>query len=217
MPLGLLSNRHTSAAAGAILVYGLTLQCVPYLLTLHFQDVLGYDALRSGLAFLGPTLGITAGNLAAERLIPHLGLRGTLVLSLVTGAAGTALLASSLSAGGSCPALLPGLVGFGLGVGLSFNTMFILASTGVAPHEQGAVSGLASTVLQAGSGAGLAVLVAVAGHGATGPAGETLRATATAADGLRLAVLTAAAVAVTGVAAALAVPRGPRSRRRAGV
>ncbi|MGI5286021.1 MFS transporter [Nonomuraea polychroma] len=205
MPLRLLANRHTSAAAGAILVYGLTLQCVPYFLTLHFQDVLGYDALRSGLAFLGPTLGITAGNLISERLIPLLGLRGTMILSVLVGVAGTVVLALSLSVGGSYSGLLAGLIGFGLGAGLSFNTMFIVATTGVAAHEQGAVSGLASTVLQAGSSAGLAVLVAVAGRDTTGLTGVAARAATV--DGLRSALLVAAAIAVTGVLAALTLPR----------
>ncbi|MGP3916820.1 MFS transporter [Nonomuraea sp. 10N515B] len=208
MPLRLLANRHTSAAAGAILVYGLTLQCVPYFLTLHFQDVLGYDAMRSGLAFLGPTLGITAGNLISERLIPRLGLRGTMILSVLVGVAGTVVLGLSLSVGGSYSGLLAGLIGFGLGAGLSFNTMFIVAATGVAAHEQGAVSGLASTVLQAGSSAGLAVLVAVAGRDTNGLTGEAVRAATV--DGLRSALLVAAVIAVTGVLAGLTLPRAPR-------
>ncbi|MDP4506002.1 MFS transporter [Nonomuraea turcica] len=208
MPLRLLANRHTSAAAGAILVYGLTLQCVPYFLTLHFQDVLGYDAMRSGLAFLGPTLGITAGNLLSERLIPRLGLRGTMILSVLVGVAGTVVLALSLSVGGSYAGLLAGLLGFGLGAGLSFNTMFIVAATGVAPHEQGAVSGLASTVLQAGSSAGLAIMVAVADRDLTRLTGEAVRAATV--DGLRSAIFVAAAIAVTGVLAALALPRAAR-------
>ncbi|MGP3959239.1 MFS transporter [Nonomuraea sp. 3N208] len=208
MPLRLLGNRHTSAAAGAILVYGLTLQCVPYFLTLHFQDVLGYDAMQSGLAFLGPTLGITAGNLISERLIPRLGLRGTLTLSVLVGVAGTVVLALSLSVGGSYGGLLAGLVCFGLGAGLSFNTMFILGSTGVAPGEQGAVSGLSSTVLQAGSSAGLAVLVAVADRDLTGLTGEAVRAAT--ANGLRSALFVAAAIGVAGVLAALTLPRATR-------
>jgi EmrB/QacA subfamily drug resistance transporter len=210
MPLRLLANRHTSAAAGAILVYGLTLQCVPYFLTLHFQDVLGYDAMRSGLAFLGPTLGITAGNLVSERLIPRLGLRGTMILSVLVGVAGTVVLGLSLSVGGSYSGLLAGLVGFGLGAGLSFNTMFIVAATGVAAHEQGAVSGLASTVLQAGSSAGLAVLVAVAGRDTSGLAGEAVRAATV--DGLRSALLVAAAIAATGLLAGLTLPKAAARR-----
>ncbi|MEU6717034.1 MFS transporter [Nonomuraea sp. NPDC046802] len=209
LPLRLLANRHTSAAAGAILVFGLTMQCVPYFLTLHFQDVLGYDAVQSGLAFLGPTLGITAGNLVSERLIPRLGLRGTLALSLLVGAAGMAVLGWSLSVGGSYLGLLAGAAGFGLGSGLTFNTMFIVASTGVAPHEQGAVSGLSSTVLQSGTSAGLAVLVAVAGRDTTGLTGDALLATTV--DGLRSALYVAAAIAVIGVATALALPRGART------
>ncbi|XVQ83314.1 hypothetical protein ACQP2K_31415 [Microbispora siamensis] len=92
---------------------------MPYFLTLHFQDVLGYDAVESGLAFLGPTLAITAGNLAAERLIPCLGLRGTLILGRAVGATGTAALAWRLSADGSYLGLPAGVVGFGLGAGLT--------------------------------------------------------------------------------------------------
>ncbi|GIH60524.1 MFS transporter [Microbispora siamensis] len=203
LPPRLLANRHTAAGAGVILVYGLTLQCVPYFLTLHFQDVLGYDALRSGLAFLGPTLAITAGNLAAERLIPRLGLRGTLILGIAVGATGTAVLAWRLSADGSYLGLLAGVVGFGLGAGLWFSTMFILASTGVAPREQGVVSGLSSTLLQAGSAAGLAVLVAVAGRETTGLTGEALRAAT--AGGLRSALLVAAVVSVAGMAVTTAL------------
>ncbi|TYB69572.1 MFS transporter [Nonomuraea sp. PA05] len=206
MPLRLLANRHTSAAAGAILVYGMTLQCVPYFLTLHFQDVLGYDAMQAGLAFLGPTIGIALGNLAGERLIPLLGLRGTLLLSVLVGVAGTVVLAFSLSADGTYLGLLAGAVGFGLGSGLSFTTMFILASTGVDGHEQGAVSGLSSTVLQAGSGVGLAVLVAVADRGTGGElAGEALRVAMV--EGLRTAFLVAAGIAVLGVLAGMAIPR----------
>lgn len=207
LPLRLLADRRTSAAAGAILIYGLSLQCVPYFLTLHFQNVLGYDAVRSGSAFLGPTLGITVGNLVSERLIPRLGLRGALTLSLVVGAAGTVVLAFSLSADGSYLGLLAGVVGFGLGAGLAFNTMFILASTGVRPHEQGAVSGLSSTVLQAGGSAGLAILVAVADRDTTGLTGGALRAATV--DGLRSALFVAAAIAAAGVVTAATLPREP--------
>ncbi|WP_185949603.1 MFS transporter [Microbispora sp. KK1-11] len=210
LPPRLLANRHTAAGTGVILVYGLTLQCVPYFLTLHFQEVLGYGAAESGLAFLGPTLAITAGNLAAERLIPRLGLRGTLILGVALGATGTAVLAWRLSADGSYLGLLAGVVGFGLGAGLWFSTMFILASTGVAPREQGVVSGLSSTVLQAGSAAGLAVLVAVAGRETAGPAGEALRAAT--AGGLRSALLVAAVVSVAGVVVTLALRPAGRDR-----
>ncbi|MEU8172671.1 hypothetical protein AB0C14_07330 [Microbispora hainanensis] len=96
-----------------------------------------------------------------------------------------------LSADGSYLGLPAGLAGFGLGAGVWFSAMFILASTGAAPQEQGVVSGLSSTVLQAGSAAGLAVLVAVAGRGTAGLTGEALRAAT--ADGLRSAVLVAPA------------------------
>jgi len=59
-------------------------------------------------------------------------------------------------------AVLPGLLGFGLGLGVVFPAMFIAASTGVPEHDSGIASGLASTALQIGTAAGLAVLVGIA-------------------------------------------------------
>ncbi|HSA48544.1 MAG TPA: MFS transporter [Yinghuangia sp.] len=185
--LGLLANRSLSAATGVILVFGVTLQAVPYFLTLYFQSAMGYSALRTGVAFLGPTLSITVGNLVGERLVPRLGVRKTLVSGFVVAAAGTALIAAAMTDGASYPELLAGIVGFGLGTGVVFSTMWIAAASGVAADEQGTASGVASTALQFGSGAGLAILVGV--------------------DGTRAAMFTiGSAAAVLGTFAALLLP-----------
>ncbi|RJL35873.1 MFS transporter [Bailinhaonella thermotolerans] len=208
MPLRLFANRSLSSAAGIILIFGLTLQSIPYFLTLYFQDVLGYSALQTGLAFLAPTLAMTAGNLVSERLIPRFGTRPTLILSLVVAAAGTAGLAAGVLVGGSYLTVLAGIIGYGLGTGITFNTMWIAATTGVAPEEQGTASGISSTVLQAGTGAGLAVLVAVANAGTGGLTGQALKAAT--AGGLRDALLVIAAGALAGGLIALRLPGRPR-------
>ncbi|UGQ09277.1 MFS transporter [Yinghuangia sp. ASG 101] len=181
---GLSADRGLRAATAVILVFGLTLQAVPYFLTLYFQGTMGYSALRTGVAFLGPTLSITVGNLVGERLVARLGVRGLLVAGFVVAAGGTALIAAAMTGGASYPGLLAGIVGFGLGTGVVFSTMWIAAASGVAGEEQGTASGLASTALQFGSGAGLAILVGV--------------------DGIRAAVFAVAAgAAVLGPCAAL--------------
>lgn len=205
MPLRLLRAPALVAALGVIFAFGLTLQAIPYFLTLYFQNVLGYSALEGGLAFLGPTLAITAGNAIADRLVAHLGTRVALVAGMLVGALGAALLALEISADGTYTVTLAGIVVAGLGMGLVFPPMFIAASSGVAGHEQGTASGMASTALQVGSGAGLAVLVGIASADLDGLTGEALRGAT--ADGLSSAYLVIAAGALLGALVALALPR----------
>ncbi|MFJ8746291.1 MFS transporter [Embleya sp. NPDC127516] len=190
LPLRLFTHRGLTAATGVILVFGLTLQAVPFFLTLWFQDEMGFSALRTGVAFLGPTLSITVGNLAGERLAGRLGVRRTLMVGFAVAALGAAVLAAGMTDDSSYAALLPGIVAFGLGTGVVFTTMWVAAASGVADTEQGAASGLASTALQFGSGAGLAVLVSV--------------------GGIRTAVAVVAVGALVGLPAALALPKAVR-------
>ena len=206
LPLRLFANVNLSAALGVIFVFGMTLNTIPYVLTQYFQNVLGLGALAAGLGFLVPTAAITAGNLLGERLVARFGVRATLLGGLGVGAAGSGLLAPAVTAGGSYAAALPGLVGFGLGLGVVFPAMFVAASTGVPVRDAGIASGLASTALQIGTAAGLAALVGIA-------AADT-GAEAAVADGLRAGVVAIAAGARVAIPAALARP-GRRRRRGA--
>ncbi|MFE5326104.1 MFS transporter [Embleya sp. NPDC056575] len=190
LPLRLFKQRGLTAATGVILVFGLTLQAVPFFLTLWFQNEMGFSALRTGVAFLGPTLSITVGNLAGERLVGRLGVRRTLMVGFAVAALGAAVLALGMTDDSTYVGLLPGIVAFGLGTGTLFTTMWVAAASGVADAEQGAATGLASTALQFGSGAGLAVLVSV--------------------GGIRTAVAVVAVGALIGLPAALTLPKAVR-------
>jgi EmrB/QacA subfamily drug resistance transporter len=213
MPLRLFANRSLSAALAVIFAFGLTLQAFPYFLTLYFQDVLGFSALQGGLAFLGPTLAITAGNLLADRLVAACGTRVTLATGMVTGLAGGLLLAAQMGPGVSYWAVLAGILVTGLAMGLAFPAMFIAATTGVAAAAQGTASGMASTALQVGAGAGLAVLVGIATDGLDGLSGEALRVASS--DNLATTMRTIAVGALLGVVAALLLPRGGGAGRAA--
>ncbi|MFF4989570.1 MFS transporter [Streptosporangium saharense] len=201
MPLRLFRNRALSGAVVVILIFGLAMQAVPYFLTLYFQNVLGFSALETGLAFLGPTLSITTGNLLSERLIHRLGTRNTLIIGIVANAVGAVLLAPGMHAQGSFLTVLAGVVVIGLGMGITYEAMWIAAGTGVSADEQGLASGVASTALQVGTAVGLAALVAVANHGIEGQA-----VAAATAEGMRVAVYVLGAVMLTAVLAALRLP-----------
>ncbi|MEU6034188.1 MFS transporter [Actinomadura sp. NPDC047616] len=194
MPLRLLRNRHLAPALLIIFVFGATMQNVVYFLTLYFQDVLRYSALQAGLGFLGLSAVIALGNSVAGRLMIRVGVRITLIIALVLGAAGSALLAVGMTADGSYLTVLAGICVYGMGMGTIYPTQFAAAGTGVAAREQGIAGGMANTAMQIGVGVGLAVLVGVAAPDIA------------AADGLRAAVAVSAGLTLLGVIAALAIP-----------
>lgn len=201
MPLRLFGNRSLSSAIAIILVFGATFNALPYFLTVHFQTVLGYEAVTTGLAFLVPALLIAIGTQLGGRLAGRIGMRRTLLIGTVGGAAGTALLAYGVSPDGTYLHVLPGLALMGVTQGLTWTGMWIASATGVADHEQGVASGMSSTALQVGSALGLAVLVVAGGLGeGTGPA---------LAAGLRTALFIAAAGTLLGTAVALTFAREP--------
>ncbi|AWS47131.1 MFS transporter [Streptosporangium sp. 'caverna'] len=212
MPLRLMTNRSLSGSMAVTLIFGATFNALPYFLTLYFQIVHGYSALMTGAAFLVPSLLIAAGTQVGERMATRAGMRLTLLTGIVTGAAGTALLAIGMTTGGSYWSVLPGIVVMGLGQGLTWTGMWIAAASGVAPEEQGVASGMASTALQVGTALGLAVLIAIATGDVTGLTGETLRGEV--AGGLRAAVLVAAAGILLSALIALTFKRGRAEAER---
>lgn len=205
MPLRLFANPHLRAGLLVILTFGITMQNLVYFLTLYFQDVLGYSALQGGLAFLSLSVVIAFANFVAERLIIRVGARTTLVIALLLGSGGGALLAVGMRADGSYWTILAGLVVYGLGMGTIYPTMFGTSGTGVADRDQGAAGGMANTALQIGTSVGLAVLVGVSASGLADLTGEALRTAAS--DGLRTAVYVAAGLTLAGILAALTLPR----------
>ncbi len=211
VPPRLLANRYLRTAVAIAFLFMATFGSVLYFLTIYFQDVLGYDALDTGVAFLLPTAVVVAGSALGGQMATRFGLRPTLVAALAAGMVGALALGLAMSPDASYAALIPGLIALSIGDGVVFTTMFIAAGTGVADSEQGIASGIASTGAGVGAAIGLAILVLVASSGIGGLAGEELRIAT--ADGLRAAVLLVAAGIAVMVLVALSL--GP-TRDRAG-
>jgi EmrB/QacA subfamily drug resistance transporter len=196
VPPPLLRNRNLLVATIIAFMFMATFGSLLYFLSLYFQDVRGYDALETGVAFLVPTVVVVTGSAVAGRVVTRLGLRRTLLAALVVGGAGALGLALAMTPDASYAALVPGLVAISLGDGIVFTAMFIAASTGTPDHQQGVASGIASTGSGIGAVIGLALLVLVANHGIDALAGEQLRDATT--QGIRSAVfLIAGAISAT--------------------
>ncbi len=186
VPPSLLRNRNLLVATALAFMFMATFGSSLYFLSIYFQDVRGYDALGTGVAFLVPTAVVVTGSAVAGRVVTRLGLRRTLLTALAMGGAGAIGLALAITPDASYAALVPGLVAISLGDGIVFTAMFIAASIGTPDHQQGVASGIASTGSGIGAVVGLALLVLVANNGIDGLAGEQLRdATA---EGIKSAV-----------------------------
>jgi MFS family permease len=162
IPLRLARGRNLATTMIVIAVFQGTLGGGFYILTSYLQPVLGYSSLEAGLTFLPLTL---VCMFAALKLTPALlgrwGIRTTLAVSTAGTGAGIAAMVAGTTAGGGFWTLLPGSVVWGLFGGVAFVTLFASAGSGVAPHEQGVASGLATTAKEIGGALGLAVFVAI--------------------------------------------------------
>ncbi|WP_439679620.1 MFS transporter [Embleya sp. MST-111070] len=214
MPPHLPRNRNLGTGMAVTFLFMATLGTLPYFLTVYFQGVHGYGALRTGFAFLIPLGGGFLGSLLGGRAATRFGVRSTLLVSLAASALGVAAIGLGISAYGTYLDLVPGLLVFGLGQGVVYTTMFAATATGVPAPEQGVASGMASTGQQIGGAMGLAVLVALANSGTGGGrSGEALRVAT--AHGLRVAVFGAAVGAGAAALVALNFRRAESGDRAA--
>ena len=196
VPRGLLANPVLMLAVGIGFMFMSTFGSLLYFLSIYFQDVRGYDALETGMAFLLPTGVVVASSALAGQAVTRFGLRRTLVVALTFGAAGALALGLAISPSGSYTSLIPGLMAVSLGDGAVFTAMFIAASTGVSDNDQGVASSMVSTSSGIGATLGLALLVLVANSRAQALLGEGPRLAS--AEGIRTAVfVVAGGIAVT--------------------
>ncbi|RKT82931.1 drug resistance transporter, EmrB/QacA subfamily [Saccharopolyspora antimicrobica] len=205
MPLRLFTNRSLVVGVSTTFIYMGTFGALPYFQTTLFQNVHGFSALQTGLAFLVPSVSIATGTQLGGRITTRLGVRATLSTGFAIGIVGTALMALGFDAESSYAVAVPGLIVSGVGQGIVWTAMFITASSGVAPQEQGVANGMATTTLNLGYAIGLAVLIAIANSGNAELQGDQLRAAA--ANGGFTAVLLASAGMVAGLLITLIHPR----------
>lgn len=208
MPFRMFRNRNlrTSAILAALFMASFGGQF--FLLTTWLQDVRGLAPLTSGLAVVPLALAIVVGTNVGSRLVNRLGARAAAAIGLGIGLVSLAAIGLQLTpAANYFSHVLPWLVLDGLGQGITWTAMWIAASTGVRPTEQGVASGITSTAQQVGGAVGLAVLVAItSAPAATAPSSaEGLN------NGLAAAFGVAAAIAGAGAIAALI---GLPSRRK---
>jgi EmrB/QacA subfamily drug resistance transporter len=206
MPLRIFRARSLTGANLTQMLGGAGMFGTFFVGVLYVQHVLGYDALRIGLAFLPVT--VVMGGLSlrySERLISRFGGRTVVIAGLILIAAGLALFARVPVHGHYLADVLPSMVLLGLGGGMAFPALGGLAMADTAPDDAGLASGVFNTTAQVGSALGLAVLATL-----SAARYQTLRASGVSdvvaqTGGYRLAFLVAAGLVVAGLAVTIMV------------
>ena len=206
LPFAMLRNPWLTLALIVACLFMATFGALLYFLSIFFQNVLRYNALETGLAFLIPTTVVVVSSALAGRVATALGLRPTMIVALGVGVFGALAVGFAITPHTSFLALVPGLVAVSIGDGAIFTTMFIAAATGVSDRQQGVASGIVSTGSGIGAVVGLALLVLIANLGTEGLEGEALRMAT--ADGISRVAYTIAC----GVVLTLIIVIGFRSR-----
>ncbi|MET8044690.1 MFS transporter [Micromonospora sp. NPDC005215] len=218
LPLRLFRDRNRSGSYSNILLLSAPLVGASFLSTLFLQNVLGYGALRAGLAFLPMCAGLFIGGGVASGLLRRTGAKPLILFGTALIIIGSAWL-TQLSVDSTYAAgILGPMVLLGMGPGFAFTALNQAILSGVPQSDAGAASGFLESMQWGGGALGLAVLVAVFGTASQSAAREPHPGLApdlvqriVLADGMATAFIAGAVLAAAGFIITVTVIR----RRRA--
>ncbi len=207
VPLSVLGKRTVAWGNIAGLIAFLTFTSLIFPLTLYLQDVLGFSPLAAGLSFGVLGCGTVLGGTTASKVIGRIGTKKTL---LVGGVLQTVFTAALVGLGDDRSwmwlMLTAGFLG-GVGNMLAIVGFMVTATSGLADHEQGLATGLATMTQQVGITMGTPIMSSVVTAAMTGTGAVAIL------GGLKVAIAVNAAIVLVGVLTSAVFLRGDRSPR----
>ncbi len=209
-PLMAFSIFRIKTVAGANIagfILGTALFSMFLMLTLYMQQVLGFSAMETGIAYLAVAGTSIIWAMVAQTLVTKIGVKPVLVTGMSLLTVGLVYF-TQVSVDGSYVAdLLPGFLIIAMGMAFAFVSISIAALAGVPAEEAGLASGLINTSQQIGGALGIAVLsaVAIAQTNDATASGEAVPQALT--SGFQAAFWVGAGVAAAGVIASLVLIR----------
>ena len=162
LPMRVLADRNRSGAYLIMLCVSTGLFGLFFFLTLFIQTVLGYSAIRSGIAYLPFAVGVVIASGLASQLMPRLGPRPLIVAGCAMVAGGMFWFSRLTEHAGYASQLLGPQLVSSFGLGLVFVPLALVALHNVAEQDSGVASSLLNTAQQVGGAIGLALLGTVA-------------------------------------------------------
>jgi EmrB/QacA subfamily drug resistance transporter len=204
VPPRVLRSRALAGATAVIFCLGAAAISMWFFVSLYVQQVLGFSASQAGLTFLPMSLAIVTCTQVASRLASRCGPGRVLAAGMTLLGAGMVLF-SRIDDGGSWTGdvLAPSML-CASGIGCSFVSTTIAATTGVARGDSGLASGLINTSFQIGGSIGLALMATVASGRTTALTGGVSQAAALT-EGFQRAFAVGGGFALAGAGVALTV------------
>jgi predicted MFS family arabinose efflux permease len=163
LPLRVVCERNRGGALIALIVNSLSSFGMMLILTYQLQSVMGYSALRTGLALVPFAIGAAlAAAVLAPRLEKRVAPRWLIAAGIVLSAAGLLPLVGLTPTSRYLPLILTATIIEGIGTGLGGPPMLQTSLRGVLPSDTGAASAAGSTASQLGSSIGAALLNTIA-------------------------------------------------------
>ena len=159
MPLRILRIRSLIGASVARAMLATGMFATFFLGTLYLQQVRGYSAFGTGLAFLpwSVSLGILSLGITAN-LMRRFGPRRVLIPGMVAIVVALTLMARAGADASYFPELFGAYLLFGIGAGTSFMPLITIAMSEVPARDAGLASGIANVTMQISAAIGLAAL-----------------------------------------------------------
>jgi DHA2 family methylenomycin A resistance protein-like MFS transporter len=189
LPLQLFRSREFRAGSAVGLLINLGFYGQLFVMSLYFQDIRGYSALRTGLAFLPEAALLTVASTVSGRIMARTGPRAPMLTGLLLGGAGLLGLAV---AGLDTPYLvfIVPMIAAGSGMALTMPAATASVMEAAPPDRGGIASGVINAARQAGGVLGVAIL------------GSLVSVRTDFIPGLRAGLIIAAAAFLTGAAVA---------------
>jgi MFS transporter, DHA2 family, methylenomycin A resistance protein len=156
------------ARLGPLIAFGtlvnLTYYGIIFVLSLYLQQLLGYSAIRAGVAYIPLTATFIVSNVASGWLTGRTGARIPMAAGAIVGALGFALLLR-LDASSTYATMLVAFLLIPTGIGLAVPAMTTATLAAVDRKWAGTASALLNTARQAGGATGVAIFGALVGGG----------------------------------------------------
>ena len=162
LPMRVLADRNRSGAYLIMLCVATGLFGLFFFLTLFIQNVLGYSAIRAGIAYLPFAVGVVIASGLASQLVARIGPRPLIVAGSAMVAGGMFWFSRLTEHAGYASHLLGPQIVSSFGLGLVFVPLALVALHNVAEQDSGVASSLLNTAQQVGGAIGLALLGTVA-------------------------------------------------------
>ncbi len=167
MPLHIFRIRNLAGADALMLCMAAGMFSIFFFTTLYLQEVLGYTPIKTGFSFLIVPFAVAITATNVPRVIQRIGYKPILMVAPLVVSGGLFWLSHIPVDGTFWGNVAPGMIMLGLGMGATFVSATIAATSGVPHHESGLASGILNTSQQVGGALGLAVLTGIATSSAT--------------------------------------------------